>query len=353
MPPRIRLQPSRLRLRLSAAQLNASRCHYATAAAAVAPTPPPSIDPIHASVPIARYPPTQPPSHKPASFRKSQLHRQYTSLIRTSPLMLVFQHNSLLASEWAAIRRELAKKLRVVDEELAAASPEYIPMADKVKLQVVQTGIFAAALRVVEFFRPETLPNPPHHDAQDPTIASSRPVDDATAPEHFHHDLSQAVWEAVRKNSRGQNHGLEPLMTGPIALLTFPDVAPQHLKAALHVLAPDADFPAPKRKADPNFHEPAVQNGLQKLMLLGARVEGKAFDAAGARWVGKIPGGLDGLRAQLVAMLQGVGAGITNTLEGASRSLYFTMESRKMDMEEKEKPAEEKPAEEKPAEATS
>jgi hypothetical protein len=73
-------------------------------------------------------------------------------------------------------------------------------------------------------------------------------------------------------------------------------------------------------------------------MLLGARVESKVFDREGTQWVGGIEGGLDGLRAQLVAMLQGVGAGITNALEGASRSLYFTVESRRMDMEEKENP---------------
>ena len=75
-------------------------------------------------------------------------------------------------------------------------------------------------------------------------------------------------------------------------------------------------------------------------MLLGARVEGKVFDMDGARWIGGIPGGLSGLRAQLVAMLSGVGAGITNTLEAASKNLYLTMESRKTQMEEEGKPKE-------------
>ena len=44
------------------------------------------------------------------------------------------------------------------------------------------------------------------------------------------------------------------------------------------------DFPAPKRKAQPSYFEPAVQGGLQKLMLLGARVEGKVFDQEGTKW---------------------------------------------------------------------
>lgn len=80
-----------------------------------------------------------------------------------------------------------------------------------------------------------------------------------------------------------------------------------------------------------------MQNGLKKLILMGARVEGKVFDMEGTRWVGGIDGGIDGLRAQLVYMLQGVGAGITSALEGASRSLYFTMESRKQMLEEEAK----------------
>ena len=88
-----------------------------------------------------------------------------------------------------------------------------------------------------------------------------------------------------------------------MATLSFPVVSPQHLKAALSILQPSSAFPAPKRKSDPDYYE----------------------------------GGIDGLRAQLVAALQGVGASVTSTLEGASRSLYFTVESRRMDMEEKEK----------------
>lgn len=82
------------------------------------------------------------------------------------------------------------------------------------------------------------------------------------------------------------------------------------------------------------------------MMLLGARVEGKVFDTEGTKWVGGIEGGIDGLRSQLVAMLQGVSVSLTGALEGASKSLYFTVEGRRMDMEEKEKPAEEKAKEE-------
>ena len=70
------------------------------------------------------------------------------------------------------------------------------------------------------------------------------------------------------------------------------------------------------------------------MILLGARIEGRVFDSEGARWVGTIDGGLEGLRGQLVALLQSVGAGVTGALESASRSLYFTIEGRRGMLEE-------------------
>jgi len=80
---------------------------------------------------------------------------------------------------------------------------------------------------------------------------------------------------------------------------------------------------------------------VQKLLLLGARVEGKTFDVENTRWVGGMEGGLEGLRAQLVGMLQGFGAGVTNVLEGVGRSVYFTVEGRRMMLEDEAKPKEE------------
>ena len=44
-------------------------------------------------------------------------------------------------------------------------------------------------------------------------------------------------------------------------------------------------------------------------MLLGARVEGRVFDNEGARWVGGIEGGMEGLRGELVGVLGVVGGG--------------------------------------------
>ena len=79
-----------------------------------------------------------------------------------------------------------------------------------------------------------------------------------------------------------------------------------------------------------------MQDGLKKLLLLGARVDGEVFDMEGTRWVGSIEGGIGGLRAQLVSLLQMAGVSVSQTLEAASKNLWMTMEGRRKDMEEKE-----------------
>lgn len=258
----------------------------------------------------------QPPSHRNPTYRKSQLHRQYASLLRTTPLIVFFQHNNLQSTEWAAIRRELSKALRKVDEEHAAAGRDEPALSPVIKLQTIQTGIFESALRVVEYFRPEELAG-----KKDLSAGS--------------HDLSRAARDAVLRY-KGK-HELTPILLGPVAVLTFPRVSPEHLKAAFSILSPSPPgFPAPSRKLNPGYHDPTVKNGLQKLMLLAARVDGKVFDVDGARWVGGIEGGMGGLRSQLVAALQSVGAGVTGALEGAGKSLYLTLESRRSVLDEEQ-----------------
>ena len=248
--------------------------------------------------------------------------------------MVIFQHNNLKANEWMGIRRELANALQKVDEELAQRGNNEC-VGRETKIQVVQTGIFASAVQVVEFW------NPDFSAATDSSKANFTPVQATTTSNldnALTHGLSERVWRQTRnKRNRGARHNLEPILTGPLAVLALPTVSPQHLRAALSILSPSKDFPAPKRRANPGYHDPAVQNGLQKLILLAARVEGKVFDMEGARWVGGIEGGIEGLRAQLVGMLQGFGAGVTGTLEAAGRTLYFAVEGRRGMLEEEQK----------------
>jgi large subunit ribosomal protein L10 len=260
--------------------------------------------------------------------RKSQLLRAYTSLLRSTPLILIFQHNNLTALEWAAIRREL--NLALAEVSAPAASPvspqASIDIASAIQLQVIRTRMLDQALKIVEFFDPASV-----------SASATSVVDKA-----YTHDLSRAAYQAVKSAEASVPENsvyaqLAPLFVGPLALLTFPAVSPQHLAAALTVLSPSPPaFSAPSRKKNPGYYDIAVQNGLQKLLLVGGRIEGKVFDPEGVRWVGGIEGGLDGLRARLVAMLQSAGLSLTTTLDAAGKSLWLTMESRRAILEGEE-----------------
>lgn len=269
-------------------------------------------------------PPTKPPSARPVETRKSQLIRTYTSLLRSSPVILLFQHSNLTAPEWAAVRRELKRAVAAVppppDSPLGG---DALDLATRIQLQVLRTKMFDVALKIVEFYSPEA--------------ASARASTPRTARGPLVHDLSQSAYDAVRKVSippESSYTRLEPLMVGPLAALVLPAVSPAHLAAALGVLAPvPGKFPAPTRKKCPGYHDATCQNGLAKLVLVGGRIEGKAFDQAGVNWVGGIQGGLEGLRGQLVGILQGAGLGVTTILEGGGRNIWLAMEGRKSQLE--------------------
>jgi large subunit ribosomal protein L10 len=281
-------------------------------------------------------PPTKPPSTKPSDIRKSQLLRTYTALLRSSPLVLLFQHNNLTGAEFSALRRELYAALRQVSsgvsESDAPVKHRLEAVAEHTKLQVVRKGIFDLALRVVEFFDPASVP-------------AVEKVEGVKPPkESYAHDLSVAATEAARKakdaeaGTEAANSAyaqLSPLLVGPLAILSFPSVSPVHLAAALKILAPSPPaFPAPSRKKAPGYYDPIAQAALQKVLLIGGRVEGRVFDVDGVQWIGGIEGGLEGLRAQLVGMLQSAGLGLTSVLEGAGKSLWITVEGRRLGLEE-------------------
>ena len=228
--------------------------------------------------------------------------------------MLLFNHYNLTAIEWMAVRRELSLALRKTDDD--AALPAATPLlADSIKIQVVQTRIFKAALMVADLFDPAQVP---------------------PGPFVFTHGLSRTARNVVAQKRRP--HPLDPLLSGPLAVVAFPRVSPTHLKTAMSILAPHAPvFAAPTRRANPGYHDEIAQAGLKKLLFLGGRAEGKVFDAEGARRVGAIEGGMEGLRTLLVGTLAGVGARLTGLLDGPGRSLYFTLEGRRGALEDQGK----------------
>ncbi|KAI1819898.1 hypothetical protein F4861DRAFT_525145 [Xylaria intraflava] len=269
-------------------------------------------------LPDGYIPPTQPPSARRPELRKTQLLRTYTAMLRSTPLMLFFQHNNITAVEWAAVRRELRAALAEVP---AVAGPDgTIPtdIGSGLQLQVLRTRIFNTACKLVDYFKPD--------DAK------------AKGSNVYTHDLSELAYEAISKAAVDESSTyaqINPLLVGPVAVVTFPSVSPAHLAAVLRILAPSPPaFPAPLRKKNPGYHEPIAQNGLQKLILVGGRIEGRAFDNDGVKWVGGIEGGVDGLRGQLVFLLQQAGLGITTALEGHSKGLWLALEGRRTQLEE-------------------
>lgn len=281
-------------------------------------------------VPADYVPPTKPPTARPSDTRKSQLLRNYTSLLRSTPLILVFQHNNLTAVEWAAVRREL----RLALANVSTPGTESEEIARKAQLSVIRTRIFDVALKIVEFHDPSKVA---------PTTVST--LSGEKVQMVYNHDLSKAAYKAVQAATKGDTPlpessayaQMSPLLVGPLAILTLPAVSPAHLAAALSVLSPSPPaFPPPSKKKSPGYHEPIAQSGIQKLMLVGGRVEDKVFDLDGVKWVGGIEGGLDSLRAQLVYMLQSAGLGLTSALEGASKSLWLTLESRRSVLDEEQ-----------------
>lgn len=283
-------------------------------------------DPVRCNVATAQSAATttKPQSARPIETRKSQLIRTYTSLLRTTPLMLFFQHSNLTAVEWAAVRRELKKAIETVSQPVGTDASSIHHPSSQMQIQVVRTNMLSVALRIVEFHRPGCSMK---------SISKQR--SGAGAPVH---DLSDIAYEATRAASIPTDSAyaqLEPLLVGPLAALILPAVSPAYLAAALTVLAPvPGTFPAPTRKKSPGYHDPICQNGLAKLLLIGGRIEGKVFDQSGVNRVGGIRGGMDGLRSQLVGVLQGAGLGIATSLESGSRNLWLALEGRRLQLDD-------------------
>ncbi|KAL7628461.1 hypothetical protein AAE478_002664 [Parahypoxylon ruwenzoriense] len=263
-------------------------------------------------------PPTQPPSARRPDQRKTQLLRSYTALLRSTPLVLFFQHSNLTAVEWAAVRRELRAALAKVPPPVVGPDGEApVDISTSIELQVIRTRMFNVAFKIVEFFDTEAQ---------------------AVKPNTYTHDLSTTAYETISKATVDESsvYGqISPLLVGPVAAVTFPAVSPVHLATVLQVLAPTPPaFPAPSRKKSPGYYDPTAQSGLQKLLLIGGRVEGRVFDNDSVKWVGSIEGGVNGMRAQLVHMLQTAGLGLTMALEGHSKGLWLALEGRRTQLEE-------------------
>ncbi|PWW75698.1 hypothetical protein C7212DRAFT_320741 [Tuber magnatum] len=137
-----------------------------------------------------------------------------------------------------------------------------------------------------------------------------------------------------------ETHPLSPVLTGPVAALSFPSVEPAHLKTALDILFP---LKNPKKGLDP-----LAVSGLQKFVLLagwvdghvygGRNGEGRVMDVDLIRVLALLPD-VNTLRGELLAMLRGaggadlvmnlsnVGAGLTRTVDAYRKILGGELDS--------------------------
>lgn len=309
----------------------------------------------------SKYPPSKPPSHKPGEFSRSQMLRSYVSLVRSSPLLLFFQHNNLTSGEWMGVRRELGAAMAAVDAKLAKQAVERgvdsaaalpTPLADKIRISVVKASMMLQAVRLVDFYHPDTINN-----AAVAAIGKGAAAERAVEEEMFTHYLSSHARDVVKESPE---HGLKPVMSGPTCVLSFPSLSPAYVEAGMRILAPrQPDFAAPRKRERPGLYDPVVQAGLQKLVFLGGRVwewrtaaAGPATEMAPAvatqprvidpwetRDLARLPD-IETLRAQLAATLNLPASSLASALSSSAVSLGATLEGRRQMLEDEAKPAE-------------
>lgn len=163
------------------------------------------------------------------------------------------------------------------------------PFVDTTEITLLRTGVFASVLRVAEFYDP------------------------LGGKEHC---SSEMAYQATAK----KNCLFAPVLSGPVGALSFAGVSPLHLKVAIELLFPEDG--KVKKGLDP-----LATSGLQKLVLLAARVDahvannmlgrGRVLDGDAVRWVSSLQG-IEGMRGELLAILRGVGGGeVIKNLEAA------------------------------------
>ncbi|PWN52903.1 hypothetical protein IE53DRAFT_240458 [Violaceomyces palustris] len=211
--------------------------------------------------------------------RKSFLFEQYTRLLEESQLVIVLQHNNLTVSELAKVRNDIAALKLPEDAKVEGISSSNA----RAKLTVVRPGLMK------------------------PIVRGSKA-------------------EAVA--------ALEPLFSGPIALLTCPTLSPSYVSSLLGVIdralghAPGPSTPA----GQPH---PVTATANPRVVPLAAVLEGnKVLEIPAVRDVGRL-GSLATLRAQIVGLLSQPGQQIAGILQQASgSSLAMTLEARKRQLEE-------------------
>lgn len=190
-------------------------------------------------------------------------------------MIVVLQHNNLTVAEFIKVRADIAA-LKLPEEGMEPA-----------RLQVVRSGLMKAASNQLS---------------------------------HSNQALAQ----------------LQPVFSGPIALLTCSHLSPPYLSALLNVVD-RALGRVPPRAPPAGKPFPEVAPANPRLVPLAALLEGnKLMHIPSTRDVGRM-GTLDQLRAQIVGLVSAPGQQLAGVLSQAAGSqLALTLEGRKRDLEAKQ-----------------
>ncbi|WVQ78555.1 hypothetical protein IAT38_000641 [Cryptococcus sp. DSM 104549] len=261
MPPKLSTRAARLLSRPGAAPSSSTL------------PPPPPRTPTPAS-PASRTPSASTPRVFPE--RKTFLWNSYSHLIRTSKLILVFEHANMTSSEWARMRRAIAA-VPLPLKQFDATSPRsrgkaaaaQVNPIEPATISVMRTGIFAAVL--------------------------------------------------------GQKSPLRPYVAGQRAVLSCASLSPTYLAQLSSVIARTVR----QIKRENSEIQPA-------LTLVGGMIEGgKVMDVPELEALGKLPE-LDVLRAQVVGMLEGQARSLVGVLaQAGGGGLVRTLQGLEQDLKEK------------------
>ncbi|CAO1625168.1 unnamed protein product [Jaminaea pallidilutea] len=203
--------------------------------------------------------------------RKAFLFSQYSRLLESSQFVLFLQPNALTVADFSQLRAALA----------SVPLPEGVSPSQRARLTVARAGVLRAA------------------------VTSSSASKELSA--------------------------LNPLLSGPLAILTCSTLSPSYLSKLLAVLDKALGNTA---KAPAVGARQATVN--PRLVPLAAIIEGKqVMDVPALRQVGKLPD-LQTLRAQIVGLLSAPASQLSSVLNmAAGGHLALTLEARKRQLDEK------------------
>lgn len=234
----------------------------------------------YASTSAARISPSSPAAdNRVYTERKTYLYNFYAHLLKTSQLVLMFQHANLSVADLAKIRRGIAK-----------------------------------------------IPPPP--PSPSPTIANQGT---STETSEISTQASLTILRTGLLSALTRHQSIPfPTLKGQTALITSPTLSPRYISQILTSINRSIKQSQREGAKDQIIKQPELK------LIFGYLEGGKVLDIAGVEGVSKLPE-LDGLRSQLVGLLEMRGRELVGVLgQAGGGGLVRTLQGLENDLKEKE-----------------